>query len=275
MENFTKPIQRLAHYSKLKGVSLNKISTEIGVSNSYFSKMVRNDANIGSDIMEKILRAYNDINPAWFVLGEGNMFRLSDKTNSKENLTVSNGKDNGKDYTKNKKFNKPYCLNEAKPDQYYTSSVVQRFNLKTDFDIQRQQVPLYNIDASAGLISLFKDISNQTPIDFINIPNLPKCDGAIYVIGDSMYPLLKSGDIVVYKQINDILNNIFWGEMYLISIDMEGEEYVCVKYIQKSDQDEHVKLVSHNSFHSDKDIPFTKIKALAFVKASIHINAKT
>ncbi|MNE83657.1 hypothetical protein D3C80_1804910 [compost metagenome] len=88
-----------------------------------------------------------------------------------------------------------------------------------------------------------------------------------------MYPLLKSGDIVLYKEINDIRNEIFWGEMYLLSIDMSGEEYITVKYIQKSERDGFVKLVSQNKHHQDKDVEMSKIKALALVKASIRINA--
>ena len=55
-----------------------------------------------------------------------------------------------------------------------------------------------------------------------------------------MYPLLKSGDIVLYKQLNDI-NDIFWGDMYLLSIDIDGEEYVTVKYIQKSERPDCVR----------------------------------
>ena len=37
-----------------------------------------------------------------------------------------------------------------------------------------------------------------------------------YIVGDSMYPLLKSGDIVLYKQLKDI-GDIFWGDMYPVS----------------------------------------------------------
>ncbi|MCC8088752.1 MAG: helix-turn-helix domain-containing protein [Rikenellaceae bacterium] len=144
---------------------------------------------------------------------------------------------------------------------------------RTDRSVSIQRVPLYNIEGTAGLVPLFLDNNYIAPIDYIQIPNLPKCDGAIYIGGDSMYPLLKSGDIVLYKQTTDIVNNIFWGEMYLISIDLDGEEYITVKYIQKSELPEHIKLVSQNPHLADKDIPISRIKALAFVKASIRINS--
>ncbi|NHN26797.1 peptidase S24 [Flavobacterium jejuense] len=149
------------------------------------------------------------------------------------------------------------------------------YGLKTDKNItDHQQIPLYNIEATAGIVTLFNDTSQTKPIDYIQIPNLPKCDGAIYVTGDSMYPLLKSGDIVMYKQIHNIKDGIFWGEMYLVSMEIDGEEHVTVKYIQKSEKGEdHVKLVSQNKHHQDKDIKIQKIRALALIKASVRINS--
>jgi len=153
----------------------------------------------------------------------------------------------------------------AQPD--YTS-----FLHRTDNTVPMQSVPLYSIEGTAGLVPLFSDNNANKPINYIHIPNLPKCDGAIYVAGDSMYPLLKSGDIVLYKQLND-LNDIFWGDMYLLSLDLEGEEYITVKYIQKSDRDGYVRLVSQNPHHADKDVPMSRIRALALVKASIRMNS--
>lgn len=150
------------------------------------------------------------------------------------------------------------------------------YRQKTDSNnLEIQQIPLYNMEASAGIVSLFKDQSQEAPIDFISIPNLPKCDGAIYVTGDSMYPLLKSGDIVMYKQINDLANVIYiWGEMYLVSLEMDSEEYVTVKYIQKSDVGaDYIKLVSMNSNHQPIDVAKSRVRALALVKGSIRINS--
>ncbi|WP_160111035.1 S24 family peptidase [Dysgonomonas sp. Marseille-P4361] len=147
------------------------------------------------------------------------------------------------------------------------------FKLKTDYNLNNQFIPLYEIDASAGLITLFDSQITQNPVGEISIPNAPKCDGALYVRGDSMYPILKSGDIVAYKTIHDP-NNIFWGEMYLIDIDVEGEQYLTIKYIQRSDKgDDYVYLVSHNGNHQPVHILKSNIRALALVKASIRYNS--
>jgi transcriptional regulator with XRE-family HTH domain len=144
---------------------------------------------------------------------------------------------------------------------------------RTDRPLSMQRIPLYNIEGTAGLVPLFLGQQPVVAQDYIQIPNLPRCDGAIYISGDSMYPLLKSGDIILYKQVNDIRNNIFWGEMYLLSIDIDGEEYITVKYVQRSELADHVKLVSHNPHHADMDVHLGRVKALAFVKASVRMNS--
>lgn len=138
--------------------------------------------------------------------------------------------------------------------------------------IEEQLVPLYDLEASAGLKELFKTSGPQVVLDTIKIPNLPKCDGAITVTGDSMYPLLKSGDTVLYKIVE--VSNIFYGEMYLLSVQIdEWEEYITVKYVQKSELgNEYVKLVSYNQHHQPKDIPINSITAIGLIKASIRIN---
>ncbi len=149
---------------------------------------------------------------------------------------------------------------------------LKKFMLRTDSSVPLQSVPLYSIEGTAGLVPLFSNPDGAKPVNYIHIPNLPKCDGAIYIVGDSMYPLLKSGDIVLYKQILDI-SNIFWGDMYLLSIDLDGEEYVTVKYIQKSEDPNCVRLVSQNQHHADKEIEVSRIRALALIKASVRMNS--
>lgn len=149
---------------------------------------------------------------------------------------------------------------------------LNRFMLRTDSSIPLQSVPLYSIEGTAGIVPLFTNPEASEPVNYIHIPNLPKCDGAIHIVGDSMYPLLKSGDIVLYKQVSD-MSDIFWGDMYLLSIEVDGEEYVTVKYIQRSDDEEKVKLVSQNPHHADKEIAKCRIRALALVKASIRMNS--
>ncbi len=186
---------------------------------------------ISDKLADRIVMAFPEIDKGWLLTGEGSMFRTG---------------------------HRPIAVFNPLPEHAGESRV------------QRQQVPLYDFEAVAGLVPIFTN--QNTPIDYISIPDLPRCDGAVYVRGDSMYPLLKSGDIVMYKQIQDYYN-IIWGEMYLISFNYEGEEYITVKFIKKvEDKPDYVLLVSHNPHHAPKEIPVSSIRALAMVKASIRFN---
>jgi phage repressor protein C with HTH and peptisase S24 domain len=142
------------------------------------------------------------------------------------------------------------------------------FALSTDRKVQVQDIPLYDLSATAGIMAIFNDLS-ITPEDYLRVPNLPPVDGAIYVRGESMTPLLKSGDIIIYKKLALSLDSILWGQIYLLSFDAGGDTFTVVKYIQKSDDPERIRLVSHNSHFEPKDIPLSSIRALAIVKASI------
>ena len=166
----------------------------------------------------------------------------------------------------------PEWLDSGRGEMFNAEPDLTAFRRRTDNTVPMQSVPLYSVEGTAGLVPLFSDDHNIKPVNYIHIPNLPKCDGAIYVVGDSMYPLLKSGDIVLYKQLHD-LNDIFWGDMYLLSIDIDGEEYITVKYVQKSDAEGCVRLVSQNPHHADKDVQMERIRAIALVKASIRMNS--
>jgi hypothetical protein len=73
--------------------------------------------------------------------------------------------------------------------------------------------------------------------------------------------------------VQDVTNNIFWGEMYLLGVDMGDEEYVTVKYVHKGSRNDTITLVSENKYYQDKEIEIGRIRALAIVKASVRMNA--
>ena len=154
----------------------------------------------------------------------------------------------------------PDWLDSGEGEMFNAEPDLTAYMHRTDNTLPLQSVPLYSIEGTAGLVPLFADHAQTRPVNFIHIPNLPKCDGAIYIVGDSMYPLLK-------------IDDIFWGDMYLLSIDIDGQEYITVKYIQKSEREGYVKLVSQNPHHADKEVAVDRIRALALVKASIRMNS--
>lgn len=128
-------------------------------------------------------------------------------------------------------------------------------------------VSLYNIYAAANLRTLLTN-KHQYVEGKILIPDIPACDGALRISGDSMYPLLKSGDIVGFKEIGNITNIIF-GEIYLVSFQMDGDDYLAVKYVKRSERPGFITLISYNQNHEPMEIPMENIQAMALVKFSI------
>lgn len=222
------------------------------------------------DIVMKISEMFVNIDPDWLLHGRGKINR-EDNTKNAKIVTVENGNTNGNENGINPNMQK-LLPNTEEPDTDKNKYQVNKFILKTDRKNDHQVIPIYNMEASAGLVQLLDNPNSQNPVDYISIPNLPNCDGALFVTGDSMYPLLKSGDIVAYKNVLDLKNDIFWGEMYLVSLNMSGEELVTIKYVQKSEKVGHIKLVSQNKHHQDKDVKLSKVRALALIKASIRYN---
>ena len=100
-------------------------------------------------------------------------------------------------------------------------------------------LPYMILQAAANLKTLLTN-KQQYMVGKIQIPSIPLCDGAVYISGDSMYPILKSGDIVGFKEINSF-SNLIYGEMYLVSFTIEGDEYLAVKYVNRSEKEGYLK----------------------------------
>ncbi|MBQ7212272.1 MAG: helix-turn-helix transcriptional regulator [Muribaculaceae bacterium] len=133
-------------------------------------------------------------------------------------------------------------------------------------------IPLFPdwVAATAGFEVQSDDL---VPDSHIILPNMPKCDGAILVRGDSMYPILKAGDYVCFKMLPSEIGAIAFGDMYIIDYELGGDEMVSVKYIDKSERgDDYIKLVSYNPHFSPVDIPLTNVRKIARVKISIRLH---
>lgn len=139
-----------------------------------------------------------------------------------------------------------------------------RYNEKLkDYEV----VPVYRIEAAANLSTIFEN--GVEFIDgYITLPDMSSVDGAVPVRGDSMYPILKSGDMVVYKKVSSP-EYIIYGQMYLVEYNWDGDTHVVVKYINRSENEGYICLVSHNEYHQPMDVALSDVIALALVKVSI------
>ncbi|GAB2540175.1 S24 family peptidase [Rufibacter soli] len=215
-------------------MNINSFSKYVGVNEGTTRNYIDRGSKPGIEYLEKVFRSVEGLNASWLLTGEGDPFIKGG--NSKEKDTQ-----------------------------------LQVFTNGTEKHHELQHIPLYDITASAGLNALYNSSNNI--LDYIQIPNLPRCDGAIYVKGDSMYPLLKHGDMVAFQRLVDLPDEIDFGNMYVVDMSTPNLERVYVKYVQKSELgDKYVKLVSYNEkHHPPKDVLLSKIRAMAAVKASIRL----
>ena len=219
-----------------EGITVTKLEQILGASKGVLTRAIAKDSDIQSKWILSLVENYPQYNTDWLLTGKGEM--LKDQTDDQ--------------------------VKSAKATGIYMS--------KTDRLKSLQQIPVFDIHAAASLVSVFADKPNI--IDYIHVPNLPNCDGAITITGDSMYPLIKSGDLVAYKQQPVEYESIVFGEMYLLSYVDHGDTFIMVKYLQKSEKGEdYIKLVSQNQNHHSRDIKLKKINALALIKATIRYHS--
>ena len=65
-------VDRILQIIDFKGINKSTFYKEVGLSNGFLDKATK---NIGASKIEQILKAYPEINPDWFLTGEGNMLK--------------------------------------------------------------------------------------------------------------------------------------------------------------------------------------------------------
>jgi len=227
--------ERILQFIDYKQISKQKFFAETGLKRGFLDADKLN-TSIPDTFIATIIASYPEINLEWLITGKGNM------------------------------INEQKLLNVAEKIPLYKKTDLDNIDIGTKVT----DIPLYDINAAAGLRLLFES-GKQNMIDTIKIPYITKSDGAIFITGDSMYPLMKSGDIAIYKQIHN-LDYLHYGDIYIVSYQIDGDEYVVIKYVQKSEKPNHLKLVSYNDHYNPVDIPLSSITAIAIVQANIRYN---
>lgn len=232
---------RVLKYLETNGITRESFYRETGISASNF-KGSGLKSELGGDKIAKILTCYPDLNPEWLLTGRGTMHTTpASATNDSTYPTA---------------------------EERLTADVADIGYAEYDL----RSVPLYRLDPVTGLAGLFDDELPPVPVSRLTLPGLPACDGALRITGDAMAPILKSGDIVLYKRISDIPDGFLWGETYLIAFEIDGTTYTVLRYVHRSEDDARILLVSHDPHHAPKELPVANIRAAALVRASVRYN---
>jgi hypothetical protein len=67
-------IKRLSYFFDVEGVKKTSLEKELGISNGYLGKMISRDASIGSDVLEKIVYHFPQLNANWLLRGDEDMY---------------------------------------------------------------------------------------------------------------------------------------------------------------------------------------------------------
>ena len=87
-----------------------------------------------------------------------------------------------------------------------------------------------------------------------------------------MYPLVKSGDMISFKMLNKI-DNLISGEMYVVDFEIEGDDFLVLKYVQQEERNATLCQVSDNGHHQDMIIPVSAVRDIALIKIVISLNS--
>lgn len=68
-----KIIDRIILFIHHKNLSMRAFDSSINVGNGYTSKQSKSKASVGSDVLERIIDTYPELNPLWLITGKGEM----------------------------------------------------------------------------------------------------------------------------------------------------------------------------------------------------------
>lgn len=77
----SKTIHRIMLLIKHLSISARQFDISIGTANGYILRMQKNNASVGSDVIERIVKLYPQVNLVWLITGKGDML-LTEDTNS-------------------------------------------------------------------------------------------------------------------------------------------------------------------------------------------------
>lgn len=135
-------------------------------------------------------------------------------------------------------------------------------------ETKRKGALIYDIDATCGLSGRDVDFTDEKVIGSIDTPEINPDSKIIFATGDSMLPLIASGDRVVIRKIEswDFFN---YGQVYLIITN----EYRLIKRVRRhpKDSDNLILLRSENPDYDDIDLPKREIIHLFIVENILSI----
>lgn len=149
------------------------------------------------------------------------------------------------------------------------SAMLEALQNKTVYNNKQCGVPYYDIDFCLGLREMYQD-TPEVPVQLIDIPGYSKADFWCKTTGDSMCPIINSGDIIAMKEVKDWQSFLLMNEAYGI---VTSNEQRMVKVIRPGSDTDHFILHSYNSEYPDQEIDKNMVLRIYKVIGAISIRA--
>lgn len=135
-------------------------------------------------------------------------------------------------------------------------------------ETKRKGALIYDIDATCGIDGRDIEFTDERVIGSIEAPEINSNSKIIFATGDSMTPLITSGDRIVVRKIEswDYFN---YGQVYLIITN----DYRFIKRVRKHpvNPEDLILLRSENADYDDIDLPKREIVHLFIVENILSI----
>ena len=230
-------IERLQYYMAQKDINDNQMTIAAGLSVGLLGKAKNGGKGLSSLSIEKILLAYDDINPDWLLTGRGSMLK------TKEAPSVTPTKEQPLSISKD---TKKITVQQGKRERKLSKGI-----------------PLIPLEAVAGFPATDSEAAYLEDCERYTIPEF-EAKGANFLIrvsGDSMMPLYNNGDIIACRKIRDILF-VQWGGVYVL----ETSQGVIVKYVDEPEKnDDCILCVSENPRFKPFQLPKSDIRSLSTI----------
>ena len=138
-----------------------------------------------------------------------------------------------------------------------------------DSNAVNEPTPLYGIKEKQDLGVPYFDgfdalinFKTEKPNYYVNDPIYVGCDAVIPAFGNSMMPIIYSGDKIGIKEV--LVSDILYGEIYAVYT----ENWRTIKHIRKSKDENKITLIPENLNDFDiQDVEKSKVQKLYLIKA--------
>lgn len=135
----------------------------------------------------------------------------------------------------------------------------EMFVIDKDEQSGKEATPVFDIDFNGGFVERFNDTALEK-VGSIDMPTYSKATAVVSVTGDSMHPLISSGDQIILREMPCVMDSILYGGIYAVVTD---NDLRTVKRIRRAAEPGCVDLEPINKDVADTTtIKFDRIVGL-------------